>query len=126
MARFRGIKLHGLLALMVIGFLTFSPIVVNASAGEPPCIGYAYTFDNNHYFMVNDNSTNFGNTIFVKHNCDSLSIYVDEEIYATSSTNFTIYVEDGYHNVSLISQNFSENYYDVRIIDSSLEWLKYL
>lgn len=123
MARFRGIKLHGLLALMVLGFLTFSPIIVNASAGEPPCMGYAYSADENHYFLVNDNSTNFGNTIFVKHNCDLMSIYVDEEIYQTSSTNFTIFLNEGEYNISLISQNFTAHYHDVFVIDSSLEWL---
>lgn len=112
-------------SLLVLGLL----LLPTATAQEPPvddqdkpCIGYAYTSSENHYFLLVDNSSMFGDAMRVVHNCKTMEVYVDGFFVASSSENFTFSMEQGIHNVTIKGENFSQSFSNVVFYPDRLEW----
>jgi hypothetical protein len=93
-----------------------------ATAAPGFCLAYAYTESGNHSFLIQDNSSNFGDNITIITNCDNLTIELDGEFFARTSKNTTITIEQGLHNISLISNNFSASYSNVLFYPDFLKW----
>lgn len=93
-----------------------------ATAAPGDCLAYAYTESGNHAFLVQENSSNFGNNISIVTNCDNLTINVDGEFFARTSKNTTLAIEPGLHNISLFADNFSQTFSNVLFYPDFLEW----
>ena len=110
----------GIVALFIFGLCCLP----HASALDPPqCIGYAYTTDDNHYFLLQNNSTMYGTTLIIKHNCDNMKVYLNSDIIHESNTNSTIYIPEGINNYTFILDNQTFQYSNVNVIDLNLGWL---
>ena len=108
--------------LVLISILMLS-IVGNVEA-ENNCLFYAYTEDNNHKFLLDSNVKLYDNRLTVIHNCHNVKLYQDGVYLQGSLTNFTVILEGGYSNLSLIGNNDTiENYENVEIIESRFTWL---
>lgn len=92
------------------------------SALEPPCISYAYTKEGNHYFLLEDNSTMFGNTLIIKHNCQDIQLYLNDDLVLQSSNNATIQIPTGLNNFTFIQDNQTISYSNVQNIAGGLSW----
>lgn len=117
------IKKHtmSLRALLFVILVILLPIG-HATAAPGECLAYAYTESGNHAFLVQENSSNFGNNISIVTNCENLTLMVDGQFYAQTSKNTTIIIEAGLHNISLQSNNFSVVYSNVLFYPDFLEW----
>ncbi len=114
------LKFTGILSLLVFLLL---PSGVAASAS--PCIAYAYTESGNHLFLVGENSSNFGNELNVRSNCENLSLYIDGEWVARSSNGNMFYVlNNTLQNITLSTDNgeFNETYWNVNFYPDRLDW----
>ena len=105
------------------------PIVSPVSASDPPsiekkdCIGYAYSTSVNHYFLLEDNKSAFGNNITIIHNCESMNVYLNGSLVAFSNSDeIKIVIGSGYHNIELRSDNYSKNISNVLIYPDRLNW----
>lgn len=115
--------------LILLGVLLLSPLV-SPTMAEPPsnqnynCLGYGYSESERHYFMINNYSLVFGNNITFEHNCDNLSIIVDDVISANSNNKrFDVRLNTGFYNITLTdNENFTRNYSYVQILPDRLTW----
>ena len=89
---------------------------------EKGCIAYAYTESENHYFLLKDNASMFGDVLRVVHNCDDLRVYADGFFLASSSQNFTFSLEAGIHNLSFESSSFNDSFSNVMFYPDRLDW----
>ncbi len=116
------IRLKLMYSLIFFGLLLLIP----QSAGETPpneCLAYAYSDSESHSFLVRDNSSNFGSTLNVVHDCERIELWVDGEVKAVSNESFFSYtIEPGVHNLSLIADGFEQNYSFVSFYPDRLEW----
>ena len=121
--KIRHVWLLGIYSLLVL--LSTLPLVMSAQAQTPEddCLHYAYTFDSNHYFLLQDNSVLFGEDLVIKHNCESLRIYVDDDFVQESSNNFSISLTQGYHNITIETPDLQFEYNSIRFIPSTSNWL---
>jgi hypothetical protein len=105
-------------------FLTvlFATMMPSVSANPPECLGYGYTSDQNHKFLLDDESNLYNNQLYIIHNCDRVSIYVDEMFIQSSDSNFSIPLELGSHNITIDFGSYQENYTNVNVIGSSFTW----
>lgn len=97
----------------------------SALAQSPPvdeCLAYGYTTSENHHFLIRNNSSAFGETIQIIHNCDELSLYINGKFAASSSSNFSYNVEPGMYNLTFSSSNNSQTYNDVHFYPDRLNW----
>lgn len=111
-------------SLIVLGLLLLIPPSV---AGETPpsqeCLAYAYTESESHSFLVRDNSSNFGSTLKVVTDCESIELWIDgERAASTNKTVFSYQLEQGVYNISLVAYGFEENYSFVSFYPDRLEW----
>lgn len=108
---------------LIIGGLLLLPPV---SAQDPPvddeCLAYAYTNSEQHYFLLRGNSSMFGSTLNIIHDCDQVSIYVDGFFLASSSNDFSTILEPGLHNVTIEADNQTLTYRNVMFYPDRLEW----
>lgn len=107
------------LTLMGVAFLLTLPA---AYASPSNCLAYAYTESGSHFFLIQDNSSNFGNNVSIISNCDNVTIEIDGEFYAKISKDTQIPINPGIHNFSLISENFTANYTNVMFYPDYLQW----
>jgi len=108
-------------SLILLAFL-FLPTV---SADDPSssCLAYAYTESESHAFLIQANTSNFGNQINVQTDCEYIELWIDGALVASSTgSTFQYAIEPGLHNVSLISNNFSANYSYVNFYPDRLNW----
>ena len=118
------------LIFIVLGvLLLFPPIVSPVSASDPPsiekkeCIGYAYSTSVNHYFLLEDNKSAFGNNITIIHNCETMNVYLNGSLVAFSnSSEIKLVIGSGFHNIELRSDNYSKNISNVHIYPDRLSW----
>jgi hypothetical protein len=105
-------------------FLTVvaATMIPTASANPPDCLSYAYTSDQNHKFLLYSNSNLYNQQLYIIHNCDRVSIYVDDMFIQSSDSNFSIPLELGYHNITLDVGNYEYNYTQVNVIASTFNW----
>ena len=104
-------------------------LLPTVTAQDPPveddakgCIAYAYTESENHYFLIKDNSSVFGNSLKIVHNCKELEVYADGFFYASSSENFTLSLDAGLHEIMLIGDGFNETFDNVMFYPDRLNW----
>ena len=105
-------------------------LLPTVTAQDPPveddeqkaCIAYAYTESENHYFLIKDNSSVFGNSLKIVHNCKELEVYADGFFSASSSENFSLSLEAGLHNIELRAEGFNETFNDVMFYPDRLNW----
>jgi hypothetical protein len=110
--------------------ITLGLLLLPGVAGqEPPvdeeekgCIAYAYTQSENHFFLLKDNASMFGDVLRVVHNCDDLRVYADGFFLASSGQNFTFSLEAGIHNLSFQSSTFNESFSNVMFYPDRLNW----
>ena len=108
-------------AIMFIIWVILLPIGT-ATAAPGDCLAYAYTQSGNHAFLIQENSSNFGNNISIVTNCENLTLMVDGEFFAQTSKNTTLVIEPGLHNISLSADNFSQTFSNVLFYPDFLEW----
>jgi len=89
---------------------------------ENSCIAYAYTNSENHLFLLGQNTSMFGSTLNIVHNCEELEIYVDGFFQASSSTDFSILIEEGIHNITIQSNEFNQTFGSVMFYPDRLNW----
>lgn len=110
----------------VVKIVVFFTYVISctqvASALEPPCISYSYTKEGDHYFLLQDNSTMFGDTLIIKHNCDDLQLYLNGDLVLQSSNNATLQIPTGLNNFTFIQDNQTISYSNVENIAGGLSW----
>ena len=108
---------------LLIVVLLLHPTV---KAQDPPvddqCLAYAYTESESHYFLLRANSSMFGTTLNVVHNCQEVSIYVDGFFLASSSNDFSTIIEPGLKNITIEADNQTFNYGNVNFYPDRLEW----
>lgn len=107
-----------LLVLLLPGAAAQGPPV----DGREECLAYAYTSSEQHLFLMGDNSSMFGSKLMIIHNCQDLEVYVDGFFEASSSSNFSIIIEQGIHNISIQSNGFNESFSNVVFYPDRLEW----
>lgn len=118
----------GLSAVLLVGLL-LALLPPLASAQDPPfepeekaCISYAYTQSELHFFLLGQNASLFGSKLNINHNCQEVSIYIDGQFQASSSTNFSINVEPGVHQITLESDGINRTFKDVSFFPDRLNW----
>ena len=109
--------MQGSSVVKIVVFFTFVISCTQfASALEPPCISYSYTKEGDHYFLLQDNSTMFGNTLIIKHNCDDLQLYLNGDLVLQSSNNATLQIPTGLNNFTFVQDNQTITYSNVENI----------
>jgi hypothetical protein len=106
--------------LCVIGLLFLLPSPAEAAPPDS-CLAYAFTESQNHQFLVGDNTSQFGTNMTIIHDCDEIMVIIDESEF-TSSRNFTLVLDQGLHNISLIGDNFTAHYDNVNFYPDRLDW----
>jgi hypothetical protein len=114
-------------AVNVVGIFTLVLLLPSVTADGPPfdraeCLAYAYTSSDTHLFLLGDNASMFGSKLMIVHNCEELEIYVDGFFEASSSSNFSIIMEQGNHNISIASNGFNESFSNVFFYPDRLQW----
>ena len=123
-------KKHSMVLEFALVTLTLGLLLLPGAAGqEPPvddeekgCIAYAYTESENHYFLLKDNASMFGDVLRVVHNCPTLSVYAEGFFVASSANNFTFSLEAGVHNISFESSTFNATFSNVMFYPDRLDW----
>lgn len=113
--------------VLEVGFLfALVSLLPMATAQGPPvdedCLAYAYTESENHLFLLGQNTSMFGQKLMVIHNCEQVDIYLDGFFEASSSENFALQIEDGIHNITIISNGFNATYNNVVFYPDRLNW----
>jgi hypothetical protein len=108
---------------LLIVVLLLHPTV---KAQDPPvdddqCLAYAYTESERLNFLLRDNSSMFGTTLKIIHNCQEVSIYVDGFFLASSSNDFSTIIEPGLKNITLEADNQTFNYRNVNFYPERLK-----
>ena len=93
-----------------------------ATAQEPPCLSYSYTKEGDHYFLMSDNSTMYGNTLIIKHNCQDLQLYLNGDLVLQTSNNATLQIPAGINNFTFIQDNQTVEFMHVHNIEGGLTW----
>lgn len=105
--------------LLICGFLSTLPAT---SANPPDCLSYAYTSDDNHKFLLESNSNLYNERLYIVHNCDQVSIYVDDMFIQSSTNNFSISIQPGIHNITIDHGNYSIDFDEVNFLESRFNW----
>jgi len=74
-----------------------------ATAAPGFCLAYAYTESGNHSFLIQDNSSNFGDNITIITDCDNLTINVDGQFFARTSKNTAQFVLESTRSILISS-----------------------
>ncbi len=119
------------LKIAFLGVLILLPLIIlspSAYADPPPtsknnCLVYSYTDSGNHYFLLGDNKTVFGQTLIIEHNCDFIEVIING--------NFTAYTEDskiefpvntGFYEIKINTNNSNFTYSNVSFLPDRLNW----
>ena len=106
--------------------LSLLPLVQAQS--QPPiqeeCLAYAFTRSGEHGFLLENNSIAYGNTIFIKSNCQTLNVFMDGEMYSTYTNQslIQIYFEGVSLNMTLTSGNYTYYAQNVVLFESQFSW----
>jgi hypothetical protein len=108
--------------------LSLSPLV--QAQNQPPiqanedCLAYAYTRSGQHGFLLENNSIAYGNTVFIRTNCDQLDVYFDgvKQSTYTNQSLIQIYFEGYSLNMTLRSDNYTYYANNVVLFESQFSW----
>jgi hypothetical protein len=95
---------------------------VDNSSSEKPCLFYAYTISDNHYFLIQNNSSVFGSQVNIVHNCDNLELRLNGGFYASSNLSFSVNIDSGINNLTLITEDGSSTFENVVFYPDVLIW----
>ena len=116
------ILLVGLFLLPVSSSSAQAPPDNDVDADDKECIFYAYTKSMNHNFLISNNSSQFGERIYVFHNCDFLDIYSDGSFIAGSNNSFNFPLGIGIFNLTFETNQGSKSFEGLTFYPDSLEW----
>ena len=88
---------------------------------EKPCIFYAYTSSEKYNFLIQNNSKLFGSEIQIIHNCQYLQVNLEGQFYARSNNSMLIDIGQGFHNLTITTNEQTRNY-TIEIYPDRLEW----
>ena len=113
--------------LALIGGLILLPLFSFSAYAEPPvdddCLAYAYTDSANHYFLLGDNKTVFGQTLIVEHNCDFIEVTINGNFSAyTENNKIEFPVNPGFYEIKINSNNSNFTYSNVSFLPDRLTW----
>lgn len=92
------------------------------SAHAAPCLVYAYTESGSHQFLVDNNTSNFGDNLTVIHNCEEVRIDMDGEFFALIETNAVIPIAPGLHSFNFSFENQTKRFDNVMFYPDYLTW----
>ena len=124
------VKTHGLVCV-ILGIFTTLFLLPSAYASPPDsCLAYAYTGEEGYSFLLQSNSTVFGENMVVIHNCDFVEILSDDKFVQGSYTNFTIPMDNGINNYTIKGYQtdslvFNENYENVESINIEMDFKEF-
>lgn len=108
--------------LPLLVLLLLQPMIGSAVASPNQCLAYAYTKSGNHYFLMANNSSNFGDNLTIITNCEYIEISIEGEFYANITRNTEIYIEPGKYNLTFENENFTRTYSNVVFYPNYLTW----
>ena len=88
---------------------------------EKPCIFYAFTSSEEYNFLIQNNSKLFGSEIQIIHNCEYLQVDLEGQFYARSNNSMMIDIGEGFHNMTITTNNQSRDF-QIEIFPDRLEW----
>jgi hypothetical protein len=116
------------MGLRVFLFIAFGILLlpsVNAQdppdSQEEPCLFYAYSFSQNHYFLIQNDAILYGNNLTLIHNCEYVRIYKNNEFVIESNNSINMVIEPGIQNFTIETNEYTRTY-QVEIIPDRLEW----
>jgi len=116
------------MGLRVFLFITLGLLLlpsVNAQgppdSQEEPCLFYAYTSSQNHYFLIQNNAILYGNNLTINHNCEYLTIYKNNEFVIQSNNSINMVIDPGIQNITIETNEYTRSY-QIEIIPDRLEW----
>jgi hypothetical protein len=117
------IKFKSLRTIILIAFFLFLTPLVQGSPYEESA--YAFSKSGEHYFLVQNNSSLFGNNITIVHNCETVIIDLNNSFYAQSnSTKLKISIQPGMYNISIHCDNATFQYSNVYFYPDQLQWVQ--
>lgn len=100
-----------------------SPVAAQTPPEPKECLAYAYTESQNHYFLIQNNSSIFGSKVYVEHNCQEIEIHLDGEFYISSTSNFDFVIDQGLSNFTFyLDNNRTLTYDNVLFYPDRLNW----
>jgi hypothetical protein len=103
----------------ILGVALLTP---SASANAPPCLVYSFTESGTHQFLVNNNTSNFGDNLTVIHNCEQVRIEMDGQFFALLETNAVIPISPGLHSFNFTFDNQTMRFDNVMFYPDYLNW----
>ena len=107
--------------------LSLLPLVQAQS--QPPiqqdeCLAYAFTRSGEHGFLLENNSIAYGNTIFIRSNCETVNVFIDGQRYSTYTNQslIQIYFECVSLNMTIQADNFTYYAQNVVLFESQFSW----
>jgi hypothetical protein len=116
------IKLMRLRIFIFVLVFLFTTTTVQASPNSK--IAYAFSKSGEHYFLIQNDSSLFGNNITIIHNCDSLEFKLNQTFYASSNASkFKLNIEPGIYEIEMLCDNVSIQYSNVVFYPDQLQWI---
>ena len=107
--------------------LSLLPLVQAQS--QPPiqgdeCLAYAFTRSGDHGFLLENNSIAYGNTIFIRTNCEQIDVFFDgvRTSTYTNQSMIQIFFEGVSLNMTLQSGNYTYYAQNVVLFESQFTW----
>ena len=89
---------------------------------DKECIFYAYTKSMNHNFLISNNSSQFGERIYVVHNCEFVEVRSDGSFLGRSNNSFNLVLGSGLYNLTFETNEEKIAFFDLTFYPDSLEW----
>ena len=107
---------------LILLVLLLQPFMGSAVASPNECLAYAYTESGNHYFLMKDNSSNFGNNLTIITDCEYLEVSLDGQFFANISRNTEVTISPGIHNLTFENNFFNQTFSNVVFYPDYLTW----
>ena len=123
MKEYQKIKFKSLRIIIVFAcFLFLTPSVQGSPYQQS---AYAFSQSGDHYFLVQNNSSLFGNNITIVHNCEKIIVDLNSSFFAQSnSSKLKISIQPGLYDISLHCDNATFNYSNVLFYPDQLQWVQ--
>lgn len=122
-----GKKTHyGLAVALCLALCVAFPPGVSAqvAAADPPCLAYAFSTSDNHYFLAQDGAVMFGDNLTVQHNCQRLEVFVNGSYEGgTNGSSIRVPLEAGSFDIVLFAPADNQTWnYSVEVLPDRLGW----
>ena len=109
-------------AFPILVLLLLQPFLGSAMASPNECLAYAYTKSGSHYFLMEDNSSNFGDNLTIITDCEYIEIKIEGEFYANITRNTEISIQPGKYNLTFENDYFNKSFSNVVFYPNFLTW----